>query len=224
MMFREILKLWAKADLLQQSFQTAGRMMEVTREMFIEVTHITLDHQPSSFDVHRRDKDLNVMEKEIRRKVLEHLAIGSRPDIVPGLVLVTVVNDIERIGDYTKNIEELVKLYPDDFSNLSQAATLRQCAERVLSFFDLTREAFESGDKAKAEQVMMQHKEVRMATDSIIENAFKDPVEDKKAALVSVLFARYLKRISAHLKNIATSVVKPFDEIGYSKPPRLSEE
>jgi phosphate uptake regulator len=223
-MFREILKLWAKADLLQQSFQTAGKMMEVTREMFVEVTRITLDHQPSSFDVHRRDKDLNVMEKEIRRKVLEHLAIGSRPDIVPGLVLVTVVNDIERIGDYTKNIEELVKLYPDDFSNLSQAATLRKCGELVLSFFDLTREAFEVGNQAKAEQVMKQHKEVRIATDSIIEYAFQDPVEDKKAALVSVLFARYLKRISAHLKNIATSVVKPFDEIGYSKPPRISEE
>ena len=223
-MFREILKLWAKADLLQQSFETASEMMKITKEMFAEVTSITLSKKEPSFDVHRRDKSLNVMEKEIRRKVLEHLVIGSQKDIVPGLVLVTIVNDIERIGDYTKNIDELNQLYSSDFSRLRQVESLKRGCDKVLQFFDLTREAFEKGDKQKAERVMQGHKEVREISNQIIETAFKDPEEGKETALVSVLFARYIKRISAHLKNISTSVVKPFDEIGYTKPPSVSEE
>jgi hypothetical protein len=33
--------------------------------------------------------------------------------------------------------------------------------------------------------------------------------------VTTVLYLRYLKRVSAHLKNIASSVVNPFDRIGF---------
>ncbi|NOZ03001.1 MAG: PhoU domain-containing protein, partial [FCB group bacterium] len=37
--------------------------------------------------------------------------------------------------------------------------------------------------------------------------------ESRTAAVA--LYARYLKRIGAHLKNITTTLVNPFDAIGY---------
>jgi len=223
-MFREILALWSKADLLQQSFKIAGEMLEITNEMYAEVIQSTIGHEQQRFDVHKRDKELNVMEKEIRRKVLEHLAISPSQDVVASLVLVTVVGDIERIGDYSKNVEELRQLYPEDFSSLGQIETLKRCSQQVASEFDLIREAFNQADSDKAREAIVLHKQVRNETNAVIEKAFHDPAEEKKEALVSVLFARYLKRISAHLKNIATSVVNPFDEIGYTKPPKVSDE
>ena len=33
--------------------------------------------------------------------------------------------------------------------------------------------------------------------------------------MVLTLLARYFRRVSAHLSNIASSVVNPFDEIGF---------
>ena len=39
-------------------------------------------------------------------------------------------------------------------------------------------------------------------------------VEHKASSMV--LYARYLKRIGAHLKNITSVVVNPFESIGYS--------
>jgi phosphate uptake regulator len=48
----------------------------------------------------------------VRRKVLRYLAIAGTVDLVPGLVLTGIVIDIERIGDYTKNIAELATTYP----------------------------------------------------------------------------------------------------------------
>ena len=32
-----------------------------------------------------------------------------------------------------------------------------------------------------------------------------------------VLYARYLKRIGAHLKNITSTIVNPYDKIGYNQ-------
>ena len=36
-------------------------------------------------------------------------------------------------------------------------------------------------------------------------------------AVTAALYLRYLKRVSAHLKNVATSVVNPFYRIGYKE-------
>ena len=58
------------------------------------------------------DKKINEFERDVRRKVMTHLAIGGKEDIGSGLVLVSVVIDIERIGDYTKNIYDLAVNHP----------------------------------------------------------------------------------------------------------------
>ncbi len=39
--------------------------------------------------------------------------------------------------------------------------------------------------------------------------------ESKTASLA--LYARYLKRIAAHLKNISTILINPFEAVGYKK-------
>ncbi len=36
-----------------------------------------------------------------------------------------------------------------------------------------------------------------------------------KEAVTTALYVRFLKRVSAHLMNIASSVVNPFDRIGF---------
>ena len=223
-MFRELLSLWRQEDLLKQAFETAGQMLVVTREMYDEVIRCTLQGTQSQFDVHQRDKDLNVMEKEIRRKILEHLSINPQQDVASSLVLASVVNDIERIGDYAKNVEELMELAPVGLDSLKQSQELKSSSERILGFFDLTREAFLAGDKDKASIVMKEHREVRKVCDNAIRGALESGSVDKAGAVVMVLFSRYLKRTSAHLKNIASSVVQPFDDIGYTKPPKISDE
>ena len=40
---------------------------------------------------------------------------------------------------------------------------------------------------------------------------------DESKTVALALYARYLKRIGAHLKNITTVLVNPFDAVGYKK-------
>ncbi|MCB7130307.1 MAG: PhoU domain-containing protein, partial [Candidatus Brocadiales bacterium] len=57
-----------------------------------------------AIDIYKMDKQINAYERDVRKKVMTHLAVTGSADLVSGLVLVSVVIDIERIGDYTKNI------------------------------------------------------------------------------------------------------------------------
>ena len=60
-----------------------------------------------SLSVHEEDRIINEYQIEVRKKVLRYLAITGTVDLIPGLVLTSIIIDIERIGDYTKNITEL---------------------------------------------------------------------------------------------------------------------
>ncbi|MBT4827357.1 MAG: hypothetical protein HON82_02170, partial [Candidatus Marinimicrobia bacterium] len=40
---------------------------------------------------------------------------------------------------------------------------------------------------------------------------------DESKTVSLALYARYLKRIGAHLKNITTVLVNPFDAVGYKQ-------
>ena len=45
----------------------------------------------------------------------------------------------------------------------------------------------------------------------------KDLLGDPKKAIVYASLASYMRRISAHLKNIASGVINPYPELGFKK-------
>jgi len=211
-MFKELMRFWAKDDLLKQAFSDANKMLATVRDMFIMVSNSLLSGKPVQENIHKRDKEVNEMEREVRRKVLEHLSINPQQDIAAGLVLTSVVISIERIGDYSKNVKELVDLYQKEFSDVQYMMDLRQATRTVEDVFDLVAECFRDGDVDKARLAIDAHKTVRQACDGVIEHVLQSQEEsDIKRAVVGVLYARYLKRVSAHLKTIAT-IPKPKEE------------
>ena len=60
---------------------------------------------------------------------------------------------------------------------------------------------------------MRQHHQVKARTDLVIETVMEDPVVDHQAVLFSIA-ARFLRRVSAHLSNIVSSIANPFDRLG----------
>ncbi len=80
-----------------------------------------------------------------------------------------------------------------------------------------TRRAFAEEDHGLAIQGIRRHRELRGMFDACVESMFAADAPSKDEALVCAIYARYLKRISAALKNVCTSVVVPFDRIKYSK-------
>ena len=134
------------------------------------------------------------------------------------MVLMNMVIDIERIGDYSKNILDLAIYYPEKLNTKHLHPELHEIEQVVKSRFDKTIDAINTEDIELANKLLKGFKkQVTTASDRIVNNIISGELNldtGSEAAAVA-LYARYLKRIGSHLKNITTTVINPIDSIGY---------
>ena len=213
-MFKQLLALLKKGDLVSQALENSNQMINKASRLFNESFSILLGDRTLSFDIYEMDKNINSIEKKIRRKILEHLSINPKQDIVASLVLTSIVIDIERIGDYSKNIYELKDFY-NDGETPSISSHLKIEAKFISTMFDEVAKCLISGDADEARVIMDKINPVKKGFDIYIKEAASRTRRSTRKTIVNVLFSRYLKRISAHLENIASSIANPFDMIGF---------
>jgi phosphate transport system protein len=81
--------------------------------------------------------------------------------------------------------------------------------------------ALEESDETRARKIMEAHAEVAKLVDSAIPRLQDSQVLRGRSghAVTVALYMRYLKRVSAHLKNVASSVVNPYHRIGFREKP-----
>ena len=227
-MFRRIFELWNKDDLLRQAFKDTSDMLKLAEDLFCKAAapllHGTTADKQS---IYNADQRINIFQIETRKKVLEHLAISPQQDTTAALVLITIAIDIERLGDYSKNFFELWELYGSRLNYAPVIEDLREINVKVVQMFDDAIVAFEKADTELARKIMDTHMENAKSCEGIIAKMIQldecdNAITCNQRVLVA-LAARYLKRVSAHLKNIASSVVNPFDRIGF-KPPEEDEK
>lgn len=216
-MFETIRALLSGDSLIKKAYDDTFVMMDVVASLYQEATALLLDGTPPTIDIHREDKRINAMEQDIRRDILEHLSVNPGIEVSASLILSAAVGYVERAGDYAKNIEELAGVYGRPLRQTPAAGDLVRAAEMVGEYHVAVRQAFSSEDKEQAAEALKTHKRIRNICDAVVEQAFASDSLDKNDALVFVMYARYLKRITAGMKNVATTVVMPFDRIGYTK-------
>jgi phosphate transport system protein len=219
-MWKNLIQIFKRDDLYLQALRESYAMLDLDLEMFkssVETLRRT-DGCEVALDIYKMDKQINAYERDVRRKVLTHLAVSGPGDLSSGLILVSVVVDIERIGDYAKNIFDLARDHPKRLLGGVLEADLVMIENRVTEIFEQMVEAFKTHDADKARLIMTGYKgEVVAACDQIVKKIVTGEVSDlgpSEAASIA-LYVRYLKRIAAHSRNIMTSVVNPFHRIGY---------
>lgn len=213
-MFGDFFKIWKTSSLLNEATDDANKMLELTKDMYVFSLRVLMDNEKEVSDIYKLDQQLNQMQIAVRRKVLEHLSINSRQDTTSALVLVTIIIDIERIGDYAKNLIELAHLYPEKLCGL-YCDRIRKFEIEITKTFNNTIKAFKEMDENLAQQVMSDHARLAPQVEEMVEDILNDKTLAGREAVVYALLARFLKRVSAHLKNVASSVVNPFHRLGY---------
>jgi Na+/phosphate symporter len=150
-------------------------------------------------------------ERMVRRTILEHLSVNPRQDLVASLILVSMVQDAERIGDFSRGLGEMVDLARSPREG-EMAEGLREIADRVRPMFGKCEEAFREDDVELATLVMNEHSGIKKAAKEYTRRVAASELSSDMA-IVYATAARILRRISAHLSNIASSVVQPYDRI-----------
>jgi phosphate uptake regulator len=170
------------------------------------------------FDIKQMDRRINKFEREVRRNVLTHLTVAGTVNLVPGLALVSIVISVERIGDYTKNIVELARDHEQKLVGGDQEENVRLIEEAIARHFPMAIEVLKSHDQDKGREIMRAEDKVGKTVDAICSGLIKSGGGDNLdtgTAVCVALYARYLKRINAHLSTIASAIVNPFARIGF---------
>ena len=156
-MWKELWNLLSEREsLLSEAFTEAVHMLDLDREMFSKVVHALGDDLSSEEldEIRSMDRQLNKVQQDIRKKVFEHLAVSKGQDLLSGLILTSIVIDLERIGDYSKNIGDLVNLFDGSIDLGDRRDALYLQLDRSNEIFDLTREALAEQDKESAKKCM----------------------------------------------------------------------
>ncbi len=220
-MWKELLGLVkSKDDLLSEAYDDCTEMLLTTKKMFGKI--VSAMRSDVSADIlgglREMDIELNQEQRAVRKKVVEHLALSHGEGLITGLVLVSIVIDLERIGDYTKNLAEVIEMVPDRIDNSEYTVLIDELVGSTDKLFDDTLLAFRDNDREAARKVAVCFGELSPKCNAELKKAFQsasclDTVP--KEMMAYVLIVRYIKRVSAHLHNIASATGGPFHRIGY---------
>lgn len=215
MLLTDILNLWKKSTgLLGRANERCTEMLRTGHRMFEYSLDVLLENGCETEDIYALDRTLNHGEVRVRRMIVEHLAVNPQENPVSALFLASIVGDIERIGDYCKNVLELAHHYPEKLEG-QYINRIREVRCGVSKLFEDTIRAFETGDAELARSVMVRHAEVARTCDGITDRLLAETDMPGRNAVIRALLLRFLKRTSAHLKNVASSLVNPYHRLGY---------
>jgi phosphate uptake regulator len=224
-MFRKIFAIWKREGLLNQALKQTEKMFELASKNFDIATQELIENLDiKRANIYMTDQKINQCEKEVRRKFLEHLTLNPRQDLSSSLILITVVKDLERIGDYVKNIVELAYHYPSKMKKNPYTEVLISISSQMSDVLKDSLRVFIEADVNKAKEYYKFYREVTQQTDAMTEKLLEEDKIKTREAIVYALFARYLKRIAAHLANILTTVINPFHLVGYGYEDHKKEE
>jgi len=218
-MFKRWLAIFKKETLMDRAYKRSFEMLDITQAMYLEAKESLRNRDDNEVDlkVKETDKEVNSYEREVRRMVFNHLAISGTADLPSGLGLICIIVDIERIGDYAKNMVELALEHPGRLHGGEFETKISRIEEALGDNFIQTKRCFEKGDADLALGLLEKYAWVNDVCDEIavavIKERDKNIMPGDAAALA--LYTRWLKRINSHLRNITTSVVNPFDRIGF---------
>jgi phosphate uptake regulator len=163
-------------------------------------------------DLRTTDHKVNEGQRTIRRELMVHASVHGTSQVSAIMVYMSIVKDVERIGDYAKNIFDVAaqggSLAGDDQQEL------RDFRDRISAMITEAAIAFADEDVTAANELIIEG------------DRMQDVFDERVAALVSTdrpgseavpraLMYRYFKRIVGHLMNLLSAVVMPLDQLDY---------
>ena len=221
--FKDLVTIWNSEDSLSQAWTSSNEMLHLSHEMFTDSVNALRSGEKNKVikSIKLRDEEINQYHRDIRKKVVTYYSVSKDvTNINSGLVLINMVVDIERVGDYTKNILDLAKYYPKKLKSEKISEDLRIIEQAVIERFQNTEKAVDEMDEIAAKELIKSYRsDLGKLSDNLVASSISGDLKigEEHMASSMVLYARYLKRIGAHLKNITSVVINPFESIGYKK-------
>jgi phosphate uptake regulator len=217
-MLRDLIRIFRADDPLGRMGDNFAKMLRLTQDQTIKAGQIFFSKPASPEErtkIYKQDVKVNKLERKIRKQVIAHLSVaGNAADIPYSLLLMSLVKDVERIGDYAKNLAETLDvsgaILPDD----DTVAELREIRNGVEGVFEAVAEVFAQSDEEEAVELIRQGRDMSHRCDALIDRIAKSDY-DAATTVAVTMGTRFYKRIGAHLLNILSGVVMPLHKLDY---------
>lgn len=224
-MLRELLSIFREGNPLNAMAENFAAMLRLTHELTVSAGDIYFgkSYTPEQLTrIYERDVQVNKLQRTIRKQVIAHLSIkGNTADLPYCLLLMSLVKDVERLGDYAKNLADIVELRPDPPPENEVIAELREIRAGVESAFAATADVFAKSDRERAIALIREGKSLAHRCEALLEKIAGSNY-DARFTTAAVLGARYYKRIGGHVLNVLSSVVMPLHKLDYYDERELS--
>ena len=164
-------------------------------------------------EIRETDRQINATEVEIRRALLVHASVHGGIDTPEVLAFMNMIKDLERIGDYNKNIFDLAE-EGVSFTESRELDSILSLRDEVSSRISLMGEILSMRDEERARTYIERGDEMRKDFDRRV-NELLHSTEEAVTAVPRALLFRFLKRVSAHSSNVVSAVVMPVDQLDY---------
>ena len=165
-------------------------------------------------DLYSTDKQINELHREVRREMIIHSAVNSRNLDIPLLLsYMTMSKDIERIGDYCKNLFEIAET-GNSFAKGDDLDTYMELKNDIGKLIVYLQSCLNLDDESKVQDLITLGSSLNNDLDEKITALLEDK-EKIQHPVATTLFYRYLKRIVSHIVNAATAIIMPTDQIDY---------
>jgi phosphate transport system protein len=203
-------------DRLERIEATLQRMFADDRHAFdLAMSALVGGAEPRTVgpELRATDHRVNEAEREIRRELVVHASVHGGFDTPTILVYMSIVKDVERVGDYAKNLFDLAA-DGADLGNVTTADRHLALRDEVSRTIADVADAFRERDGERSRELLTRGDALLDEFDAEVSALVKaDDTGDQ--AVAQALAYRYLKRIVAHLLNVLSAVVMPLDRLDY---------
>ncbi len=226
-MLKELLSLFRTDNAIARMGVDFGKMLDLSYGITVRAGQVFFEEtsrEDERAEISKRDRRINKLERRIRKQVIAHLTLSMDTSDVPYcLLLMGIVKDVERLGDYAKNLAEIHDAggapLPDD-ENAKELREIRAIVERT---FGAVNEVFATSDSEAARKLIGEGLGVGPRCDALICRV-AESTYDAATTTSIVLGARYYKRLESHLLNVLSGIVRPLHKLNYIDEDLLNPE
>lgn len=165
------------------------------------------DEKEKALFVIENDAHINNLELEINEHAIQILSLLQpvASDLRRVVVSIKIANDLERIGDYAKNIARYV------IKNQSFPENLKADANEIMSFFfesfDTMIQVVQQADVSLAYQVADMDEKMDEAFGKLVNKIEASLERKEKISVSTIALLRNIERAGDHTKNICEHVI-----------------
>ncbi|MBW2522787.1 MAG: hypothetical protein JRI23_01365 [Deltaproteobacteria bacterium] len=225
MFFKELFSVFKGDRPIDSASKDFARMLALAQEMALEASEVYWGRPYTAAErtaLYKKDVEVNKLQRRIRRQLVAHVTNTECRHVPYAMLIMSLIKDVERIGDYSKNMVELTDLEVEDLPDDENVKELAQIREFVDELVRAVADVFLESEEDQATEMTVEGRATCKRCDRLILEVAKANYDG--ATTVSLaLSARFYKRIAGHVLNLFSGVIMPLHKLDFFDDRYLSE-